>query len=173
VDAGFWIFLPIGGVVMAATLPISIPEQSPKPPVREAMHDLHRKLDATGFIIFAGLTSMLLFATTWGGGMYPWSSPTIIGLLCGATALAVVFAFWVKRAGEDALIPLSSIRRRSVAVGSVVMFLQGGATQMIPYFLPFWFQAIRGDSPITSAVHMLPSLLSNIAALIAFGALGK
>lgn len=170
---GFWIFLPLGGAVMAATLPIPIPEQSAKPPLREAFTGLHKKLDAVGFVIFAGLTTMLLLALTWGGGQqFDWSSPTIIGLLCGAAGLTAVFALWVRRAGDDALIPPSSLRRRAVSVGSVVMFLQGGATQMIPYFLPFWFQAIHGDSPLESAIHMLPSLISNIIALITFGALG-
>lgn len=116
---------------------------------------------------------MLLLALTWGGSLYSWSSPTIVGLLCGAAGLTIVFAFWIRRLGDDALMPPSSLCRKSVAVGSVVMFLQGGATQMIPYFLPFWFQAIRGDSPIVSAVHMLPSLVSNIVGLIAFGGLGE
>lgn len=170
---GFWIFLPIGGAVLAATLPLPIPEQSAKPPFREGFARLHKKLDAVGFLIFAGFTTMLLLGLTWGGGRFPWASPTIIGLLCGAAGLTVVFMLWIKRSGDDALIPLSSLRRRAVAVGSLVMFLQGGVMQMIPYFLPFWFQAIRGDTPITSAVHLLPSLISNIVALIFFGALGK
>lgn len=169
----FWIFLPLGGAVVAATLPIPIPEQSAKPPLREAFTGLHKKLDGIGFIIFAGATAMLLLALTWGGGKFEWSSATIIGLLCGTVGLTAVFAFWIKRCGNDALIPPSSLCRRAVAVGSVVMFFQGGVTQMIPYFLPFWFQAIRGDSPVTSAVHMLPSLISNIVAMIVFGALGK
>ncbi|GAB1316331.1 hypothetical protein MFIFM68171_06541 [Madurella fahalii] len=167
----FWMFLPFGAAVVAATLPIAIPEQTPKPPLHEAFTALHKKLDGIGFIIFAGLTTMLHFATTWGGGLYEWSSPTIIGLLCGTAGLTLVFAVWIRRAGDDALIPPSSLCRRPVAVGSAVMFLQGGVTQMIPYFLPFWFQAIRGDSPAASAVHMLPSLISNIVALITFGAL--
>ncbi len=170
---GFWIFLPLGGAVLATTLPIPIPEQSTKPQFREACTGLYKKLDVTGFMIFAGVTAMLLQALTWGGGQFAWSSPTIIGLLCGTVGLTAVFAFWIKRCGTDALIPPSTLCRQEVAVGSIVMFLQGGATQMIPYFLPFWFQAIRGDSPVTSAVHLLPSLISNIVALIVFGALGK
>ncbi len=170
---GFWIFLPLGGAVLVATLPIAIPEQTAKPPLREACVGLHKKLDVGGFILFAGLTTMFLLSLTWGGGRFRWSSPTIIGLLCGTAALVALFSFWIRHMGNNALMPVSSLRRRAVAVGSLVMFFQGGATQMIPYFLPFWFQAIRGDSPVDSAVHILPSLVSNILALIAFGALGK
>ncbi|KAL2164961.1 hypothetical protein VTH06DRAFT_257 [Thermothelomyces fergusii] len=167
----FWIFLPLGGAVLAATLPIPIPEQSGKPPLREAFAGWHRKLDPVGFVIFAAAAAMLLMAVTWGGGRFKWSSPTIIGLLCGSVGTVALFVFWITRRGNDALIPPSSFRRRSVAVGSVVMFLQAGTMQMIPYFLPFWFQAIHGDSPVTSAVHMLPSIISNVVALIAFGSL--
>lgn len=121
---------------MAATLPITVPEQTAKQNLREALKGLHKKLDLIGFAIFAGLTTMLLLALTWGGADLAWSSPTIIGLLCGAAGLTVVFAFWIRRSGEEALMPPSSLCRRSVAVGSVVIFLQGGATQMVPYFLP-------------------------------------
>ncbi|AEO64679.1 uncharacterized protein THITE_47305 [Thermothielavioides terrestris NRRL 8126] len=167
----FWIFLPFSGAITAATLPIAIPEQSAKPPLAEACRGLHRKLDPVGAVVFAGLATMLLLSLTWGGERFAWSSPTVVGLLCGAAGLLGVLALWIARRGADALIPPASLRRRSVAVGSVVMFLQGGATQVVPYFLPFWFQAVRGDSPVTSAVHMLPSLVSNIAGLIAFGAL--
>ncbi|KAL2153675.1 hypothetical protein VTH82DRAFT_4830 [Thermothelomyces myriococcoides] len=167
----FWIFLPLGGAVLAATLSIPIPEQSAKALPREAFADLHKKLDPMGFVMFSGAAAMLLLAVTWGGSQFEWSSPIIIGLLCGTVGLAALFAFWIMKRGNDALIPPSSFRRRSVAVGSVVMYLQVGTMQMIPYFLPFWFQAIHGDSPVTSAVHMLPSIISNIVALITFGSL--
>jgi hypothetical protein len=80
---------------------------------------------------------MLLLSLTWGGERFAWSSPTVVGLLCGAAGLLGVLALWIARRGADALIPPASLRRRSVAVGSVVMFLQGGATQVVPYFLPF------------------------------------
>src|SRR5688572_1244192 len=145
---------------MLITLLLPIPEQSAKRPFRNALADLHKILDPIGFAIFAGATSMFLLAITWGGSKFIWSSPTIIGLLCGSIGLTGVFALWIRHAGDDALIPPSSIGCRHVYVGSIFMYLQGGTTQMIPYFLPFWFQTIRGDSPIKSAVHMLPSLIS-------------
>ncbi|KAK3897143.1 major facilitator superfamily domain-containing protein [Staphylotrichum tortipilum] len=167
----FWIFLPLGGAVLATTLPISIPEQSAKPPLREAIVSLCQKFDVVGFTIFAALTTTFLLSLTWGGGRSRWSSPTVIGLLCGAAGLTIPFALWIRWRGNDALMPPSSLKRRAVAVGSLVMLFQGGATQMIPYFLPFWFQAIKGDSPVESAVHILPSLVSNIVALVVFGAL--
>ncbi|KAI0127010.1 major facilitator superfamily-domain-containing protein [Xylariales sp. AK1849] len=167
----FWMFLPISGFVMATTFVMPIPEHTPKPPWNEALKRARIRLDPVGFILFAGTAISLLLATTWGGSTYAWSSATIIGLLCGFAALAVVFMLWIRQAGDNALIPLSVLGQRAVWAGGLVMFLQGGMTQMIPYYLPFWFQAVRGDSPVMSAVHLLPSILSQIFALVVLGAL--
>ncbi|KAH8879153.1 MFS general substrate transporter [Thozetella sp. PMI_491] len=167
----FWIFLPLGGIVVLATLMISVPEETTKPPLRKALCSMHKKLDPIGFVIFAGATTTFLLAITWGGSKFDWSSATIVGLVLGSAGLIVAFTFWIKRAGNDALIPLLCLCRPSVAVGSLIMFLQAGTTQMIPYFLPLWFQAIHWDSPVSSAVHMLSSLVAQIIGLIAFGVL--
>src|SRR5690348_12399388 len=126
---------------MIATLLISVPEETTKKPFREALTIMHKKLDLIGFVIFAGATTTFLLAITWGGSKFQWSSANIIGLLCGSLGLTIAFVLWSKRVGSDALIPLNYLRRPPMAVGSVVMFLQAGVTQMIPYFLPVWFQA--------------------------------
>ncbi|KAK9418021.1 putative MFS transporter [Seiridium unicorne] len=167
----FWIFLPMGGFVIATTLLMPIPDHMSKPTMEEALRLTRTSLDPVGFILFAGATSTLLFATTWGGAVYAWSSSTIIGLLCGCACLSVAFILWTRQAGDNALIPMSTLRRRPVVMGIVFTFFQGGASQMIPYYLPLWFQAINGDSAATSAIHMLPSILAQISALITFGAL--
>ncbi|KAL2826374.1 major facilitator superfamily domain-containing protein [Aspergillus pseudoustus] len=167
----FWIFLPIGGATMLTTLFVHIPEQTAKPPLTKVISELYTLFDPIGFAIFAGATVMLILAITWGGSEYTWSSSVIIGLLCGSAGAAVLLAYWLVRHGDAALIPPSCLRYRSVSFGGGVMLLQGGCTQMVAYYLPFWFQAVRGDTPTESAVYILPSLLSNIIALITFGAL--
>lgn len=150
-----------------------IPEQVEKPPFHESLGNLHRTLDPLGFIIFAGAAVALLLAISWGGATYSWSSPIILRLLCASFGLTILLGYWILRLGEAAIVPPTSLRHRSVNVGSILMFLQAGATQMIPYYLPLWFQAILGNSPVESALQMLPSIISNILALITFGALGE
>lgn len=114
---------------------------------------------------------MLLLALTWGGHEASWSSATIIGLLCGGLASLLAFCLWVPFKGEEALIPASSLAQRSVYVGSITIFLQGGASQAIPFFLPLWFQAIKNDNSTQSAIHLLPSLATMIVGLVLFGSL--
>ncbi|ETS78443.1 hypothetical protein PFICI_10505 [Pestalotiopsis fici W106-1] len=167
----FWMLLPLGAVIMLVTGAMKLPEISPRAPVVQALRTLHRELDPLGFALFSAATIMILMAITWGGSQLPWSSPTIIGLLCGGFVVLALFVWSVWVQGNRSLIPPSCLTRRSVYVGSIVMFLQGGASQIIPFFLPLWFQAIFGDSPNESAVHVLPSLISMVLSLITFGAL--
>ncbi|KAM3523496.1 hypothetical protein MY4038_008159 [Beauveria bassiana] len=167
----FWMLLPMGGLVILFLLMMRLPEPSNKPPVLQALKALPTKIDLVGFVQFSGAIVMLLFALTWGGSKLPWSSPTIIGMLCGGFALLLVFGFWVRYKKESALITPSCLKQRSIYMGGLVVCLQGGASQAVPFYLPLWFQAIKGDDPSASAVHLLPSLGTMIVALILFGAL--
>ncbi|KAM3537521.1 hypothetical protein ARSEF1564_009553 [Beauveria bassiana] len=167
----FWILLPMGGAVIIVIAIIKIAEQSEKPAFSQGLKKLPSTLDPMGFFLFAGGITMLLLALTWGGNQYSWTSAVIIGLLCGGLVASLAFCVWVWFKGEAALIPPSSLTQRSVYIGSVVIFLQGGASQAVPFFLPLWFQAIKGDNPIQSAVHLLPSLATMILGLVVFGSL--
>ncbi|KAM7223550.1 Major facilitator superfamily domain containing protein [Rhypophila decipiens] len=167
----FWMLLPLGAVTMVITAAIKLPELNAKAPLRQALKTLHRKLDPLGFFLFAAATIMLLLVITWGGGHLAWSSPTIIGLLCGGLVVLALFVWSAKVQQDQSLIPPSCFHRRSVFIASFLMFLQGGATQIIPFFLPLWFQAILDDDPSQSAVRLLPSLIAMVLSIITFGAL--
>lgn len=161
----------MGAAVVIIIWLTKIAEQGVKPPFRAAIKHLPSTLDPLGFALFAGAVTMLLLALTWGGGQFSWSSATIIGLLCGGSTTMLFFCFWVSFKGDKALIPPSSLSRRSIYVGGIVIFFQGGASQAVPFFLPLWFQAIKGDGPSESAVHLLPSLATTVLGLVLFGSL--
>lgn len=163
--------LPLGAVTMIITAAIKLPELNDKEPLRQSLNTLLRKLDPLGFLLFSGATIMLLLSITWGGGQLAWSSPTIIGLVSGGVAALGLFIWSARLQQDKSLIPPSCFGNRSVLIGSVLMFLQGGATQIIPFFLPLWFQAILGDDPSQSAVHLLPSLVAMVLSIITFGAM--
>lgn len=161
----------MGAVIIVLLLLMRLPEPSDKPPALQALKALPRRVDPLGFVQFAAAITMLLLALTWGGGKLAWSSPTIIGLLCGGVGLLAVFGFWVRHRNEGALITPSCLGQRSIYIGGLVVCLQGGASQAVPFYLPLWFQAIKGDDPSASAVHLLPSLVTMVLALIFFGVL--
>lgn len=114
---------------------------------------------------------MLLLALQWGGTKYAWNSARIVGLLVGAGVALLVFIAWQRYRGSKALVPLQIIGQRTVAASCAFSFFVFGAMLVHAYYLPYWFQAIRNDSPIQSGVHLIPYMTSNFLFSVVAGLL--
>ena len=131
-------------------------------------------LDLLGFVFFAPASVMFLLALQFAGGNeYPWSSPIIIGLFCGAGVMAIVFGLWEANMGDRAMIPWSILRRRTIwcSCGQAVTVMCCVLTASS--YIPIYFQAVKGVGPTRSGVMMLPSILSQLTMAIVSGASGK
>jgi len=152
---------------------IRTPEQMPKKPALEVLKRLPYHLDLFGFFLFAPSVIMLLLALQWGGSEYPWRSATIIGLFCGAF---LEFFGWLAYniwRGEEALVPLSTATKRVVWSSSLTGMFLMTTLFVVAYFLPIYFQAVLGASPVMSGVYMLPTIGPQLLGVISSGILGK
>lgn len=152
---------------------VHIPTQIPKPLPMSVLRSLPSKLDLIGFAIFAPASIMLLLALQYGGVTYAWNSSQVIGLFCGAGATFIVFCVWDYYKGDAAMIPRSIARKRTVWSSCLVYGFLIGLLFCFSYYLPIYFQAVKGVSPTLSGVYMLPSILSHIVAAVASGALRR
>jgi len=172
---GFYINLPIGGVAIGFLLLIHIPEtlkaSTATTPSKSTLASVITQFDLVGFAIFAPFAVMLLLALEWGGTKFAWNSATIIGLFCGAGVLLIVFLVWERRAGADAMVPFSILRVRIVWCSFVVITFFGGAMMVYSYYLPIYFQAVRGKSPSVSGVDILPGIVTQMFATVVSGVL--
>lgn len=132
-------------------------------------------LDLLGFSLFSGFMIMLLLALQWGGVSYAWNSSTIIGLLVGSVVVLGLFIPWQLHMQDDALIPPRLFRaHRNVGLLCAQSFFVNGPFQVIIYWLPIWFQAVRGDTPTESGVNYLPTVISDaVMALLGTGIVMK
>ncbi|KAF2673519.1 efflux pump [Microthyrium microscopicum] len=169
----FYINLPIGAVAILVLLIITIPDDKNKkaPRTPSELLKILSTLDLTGFAIFAGFAVMFLLALEWGGQLYAWNSATIIGLFCGAGITFILFAIWEYRVGDEAMIPYSMIKRRIIVCSAIYIALVFGGQFVQSYYMPIYFQAIKGASPSLSGVYVLPSILSAIIMAIPSGVL--
>jgi len=170
---GFYINLPIGGFVAALLAFVHIPDQIPKPPPSSVFRTLPAKLDLIGFALFAPAAIQLLLALQYGGITYAWDSAQIIGLFCGAGGTFNVFLAWEYYKGDAAMIPFSMVRKKTVWASCLTYGLFMAQLFCASYYLPIYFQGIKGVSPTFSGVFVLPSVLSHLFSGIASGILGE
>lgn len=130
------------------------PRQPPR--VRPRFFDRILELDLPGNIFLLGACVMLFMALELTNRGQAWSSIKMISLLSGSGATAIVFAAWQWWRQDGALIPPAIITHRTVAASCVAAFSTYGALMIHTYFLPLWFQAIRGEDAIMSGVDMIP-----------------
>ncbi|KAL1653189.1 hypothetical protein SLS61_004436, partial [Didymella pomorum] len=169
----FYINLPIGGVATVLFASIAIPEIMKKEPVSiDLVRRVIPDLDLFGFALFAPTAAMFLMALQFGSGdAYAWNSATIIGLFCGAGVIALIFIAWEIRMGERAMIPGGMLRKRiiwsSCVFGSALISCSVVATN----WLPTYFQAVKGEEPTLSGVHLVPTILSALLFVVVTGAM--
>ncbi|KAK4897305.1 hypothetical protein LTR27_004825 [Elasticomyces elasticus] len=130
-----------------------------------------RRIDWVGALLFIGSTTGFLIPLTWGGVMYSWSSwRTLVPLIISAAGL-VAFVVWEEKYAADPLIRISIVKNRTVALTYAGDFLQGLLLWCNLYFMPLYFQAVKGQSSIMSAIDLFPGTFTVAPAAIVVGIL--
>ncbi|KAF1970333.1 MFS general substrate transporter [Bimuria novae-zelandiae CBS 107.79] len=164
----FFINLPLGAAIyLAFWLSVTPPKRAGES--FTSISDLTRTLDLVGFAALIPSVICLLLALQWGGVQYPWSNARIIALLIVFGVLGAAFIaleFWQ---GENAMLPSRIFTQRSVSYASFYGFCTSGAIYVLTYYLPIWFQGVKGANPLTSAVNTLPWLITSVITLIGGG----
>lgn len=113
VTANIYSNLPIGAFTIGAST-FCFQPSSRKSGTNLTPWEKLSQLDLPGAVVLLSSVSCLFLVLQWGGNMYAWDSPRIIGLLCGFVLLFIAFMalqFWV---GENATVPPRIIRQRSI-----------------------------------------------------------
>ncbi|KAJ6579472.1 DHA14-like major facilitator [Mycena vulgaris] len=167
----FYINLPIGAVTLIVITIFF------KPP-RGAMHksesmrwvDRIQQFDPLGTIIFIPAIVSLLLALQWGGSKYPWNNGRIIGLFVVFGVLIsgfIAIQIWKQ---DLATVPPRILKQRSIMAAAWFALCLGSSFFILVYFLPIWFQAIKGVTAVKSGIDNLPMILSLvISSLLAGG----
>ena len=167
----FYINLPIGAITFAFIMFVYHPTEKSRAQRfgTGGWRKNLEKFDIYGTIVFLPMIICLLLALQWGGSKYPWSNGRIIALLVVFAVLLVVFIgiqFWK---GDNATVPPRILKQRTVAAVAWFAAMIGAAFFTLVYFLPLWFQAIKGASAVKSGIMNLPLILSLVIMSIIVG----
>ncbi|KAL0570431.1 MFS sugar transporter [Marasmius crinis-equi] len=167
----FYINLPIGAITL---LIIAFFFKSPprqKSSKIDSWRDGLSKFDLWGTLAFIPAVVSLLLALQWGGTKYPWSDGRIIGLFVVFGVLIVIFIgiqIWKQ---DDATVPPRILMQRSILSSAWFALSLGTSFFIMVYYVPIWFQAIKGTSAVKSGIDNLPSILAVVVASLISGAM--
>lgn len=171
-SAGFYINLPLGILVAIPIMLINIPEQVPKQPIMQVLPKIHHVLDLVGFLLLAGATIELLLALQYGGNRFSWDSSQVIGLFIGSGVTFLMWVAWNHKKGDESLLPFSMIRRKTIWASATNYSFLMATLFGSSFYLPIYFQAVKGVNAIMSGVYLLPTILPQLVFAILSGVLG-
>jgi MFS family permease len=183
----FWINLPFGGVSLAVVFFFfANPERKySHVPVRERL----KEIDVVGALFLICAVVSLLLALQWGGFTYAWGDSRVWGTLLAFGLLIAVFIGLQVYQKDRATIPFRVFRQRTIWVSCVFSALLSMAlytyvlfytpSKSLPpltphshiFYLPFYFQAIKGTTAEESGIRTIAYLISSTLGSLAVGSL--
>lgn len=151
----FWLNIPVGAVALIMLIPtMSLPV--PAMPLKVKL----AKMDVVGNTVLLGSVISILIAVTDGGVTHPWSSlhiwvPMAAGM--GGFVLFLLIEFLPSPLSTQPVLPLRLFSNRTACSAFLMTFLHGIATYGAIYALPLYFQSVKDEKPLKSAVSTFPS----------------
>ncbi|KAJ5876224.1 uncharacterized protein N7529_001808 [Penicillium soppii] len=167
----FWINLPIIAVgVVGIGLFLRLSRRS------RSFSEKLRLFDYTGSFLFIASITAFLIPVTWGGVQYAWSSwHTIVPLILGAAGLIafVIYEFWIARSAavtkRPLLIPPEVLPNWTVGILYAGSTFHGLILYSLVYYMPEYFQSVKGYSPVIAGVAALPQTVTVVPCAIMVG----
>ncbi|KAH7064488.1 putative efflux pump antibiotic resistance protein [Paraphoma chrysanthemicola] len=166
----FYINLPIGAVV-AAIIVFYFPRITQHKPPKEPLLRRIDRFDPIGTVLLIPAVICLLLALQWGGVKYPWNSGRVIALFVVGGLLLLGFVGVQQWKQENATVPPRIMRSRTVWASALYAFALGASFFIGVYYIPIWFQAVKGTSAVGSGIRNLPMMLSAVLVSILAGIL--
>ncbi|OJJ45038.1 hypothetical protein ASPZODRAFT_134468 [Penicilliopsis zonata CBS 506.65] len=152
----FYINLPLCAVALLLLL-LFLRVKHPRRPAGTTVWQQILRIDLPGNIILTMAVVAILMSLTWAGTSYPWSSWRIlVPLLLGLAGLGLFYLHQASPFCAEPSIPLRLFSSATALCALWISFLQNMLLYWVGYFLPVYFQAVRGLSPTQSGILCLP-----------------
>ncbi|KAG9946338.1 putative major facilitator superfamily transporter, partial [Aureobasidium melanogenum] len=160
----FYINLPLDGAALIIIF-FFLDLKTPKTPLWEGL----KAIDWSGALLVIGGVLMFLFGLEYGGVDYPWDSATVLCLIIIGVFTMGLFVINEWKFAKSPVMPLRIFQNRSNIAVLGVCAIHGMVFISASYYLPLYFQAARGATPLLSGVYILPQALSLSFASMATG----
>ncbi|KAL8704544.1 MAG: hypothetical protein Q9201_002279 [Fulgogasparrea decipioides] len=129
------------------------------------------RVDWSGSVLFIASTTSFLIPVTWGGVSYAWTSWHTLVPLCLGVAGLITFVAYEEVVAAEPLIRLVIFKNRTSAVSYFSTVIHGMILWSLLYYLPLYYEAVKGFSPIVSGVALFPQTFTVAPACVVVGVL--
>lgn len=163
----FYINAPIGAVTLLFTICCFSDTPKPSDVDRMVLKQKISQLDLVSNLLFIPALTGLFLAFSWAGTKYSWDSGPVIGPFVAFAVLMTTFVYNQIRRGDAAALPFRIMKRRSVIAGCIFIMCGNSTGNVLEYYLPTYYQVVRGYTPTKSGYMMLPIIIAGtIGALV-------
>ena len=166
----FYINAPIGAVTLILTMCCFSDTRKPSDVARMTFKQKVSQLDLLSNLLFLPALTSLFLAFSWAGTKYPWRSGKVIGPFITFAVLLAAFIYNQLRRGDGAALPPRVIKRRTVIAGMIFIMCANSTGNVLEYYLPTYYQIVRGYSPAKSGYMMLPIIIGATIGSLVHGA---
>jgi hypothetical protein len=153
----FYINLCVGAIFAPAYL-FLLPSSDPQKGV--PLSSRVRHLDYLGVVLSVGFLIPFVMAINFGGTVYAWDSGREIALWVVSGAIFLAFCLQQKFAfstsKENRLFPADFLCMYDMWLLFICMASASTCVFVPTYFIPLYFQFVRGDGPLDAGVRLLP-----------------
>ncbi|KZL76644.1 major facilitator superfamily transporter [Colletotrichum incanum] len=169
---GFYVNLTIGAAFAPAYFLLS-PNVDPQP--TKTLAQKLRLVDWINAVIFLAGSVCLTVALTFGGVIYPFQSGAVIALWTITGLLLIAFIILLKLhplvSKDNRLYPLRFFRQPTLIIMQLQVFLSSGFILAMTFYVPLYFQFVKGDGALDAGVRLLPLIMFMVAASMINGLL--
>ncbi|KAF5974820.1 major facilitator superfamily transporter [Fusarium coicis] len=166
----FYISAPTGAVSLLLTIFCLSDDQKSGRVTEMSFKQKIAQLDlVSNMLLLPALTSLFL-ALSWAGAVYSWSSGQVIGTLVTFAVPLGVFAWNQIRRGDTAALLPRIMKQRCVIAGFIFIFCVNSTGVVLEYYLPTYYQLVRGYTPVKSGYMMLPLIIAATVGSLIHGA---
>ncbi|CEJ94889.1 hypothetical protein VHEMI10396 [[Torrubiella] hemipterigena] len=167
----FFINAPIGIVSLALTMYcVKDVPTSTAATEKTSLRAKVKQLDLLSTALLLPSLTSLFLALSWVGVKFAWNSTEMILLFIVFGVLLLLFIYHQTRRGDDATLPPRIMKRRTVIAGFLFIMFTNSASNVLEYYLPTFYQTVRGFSPAQSGYMMLPVLIGATIGAVTHGA---
>jgi MFS family permease len=163
----FYINAPVGAITLLLTMCCFSDTPKPNDVARMTLKQKILQLDLVSNLLLIPALTGLFLAFSWAGTKHSWNSGLVIGPLVAFGVLITAFIYSQKRRGDAAALPLRIMKRRSIIAGFIFIMCGNSTGNVLEYYLPTYYQVVRGYTPAKSGYMMLPIIIAGtIGALV-------